>query len=85
MLAKLFGIPVIASNVGGVSEIVNNSNGYLMNKSLDVNDVVKIISKHYQLTIDERNIKRKVAYNFWRNHYNGDKNYDEFINLISAL
>jgi glycosyltransferase involved in cell wall biosynthesis len=85
MEALSFGIPVIASNVGGVSEIVNNSNGYLMNKSLEVNDVVKIISKHCQLTTDERNIKRKVAYNFWINHYNGDKNYDDFINLISAL
>ena len=83
MEALSFGIPVIATNVGGVNEIVNNKNGYLLNKNLNVNDVVEIIYNHSKLTINERNFKRKIAYNFWENHYNSYKNYEDFINLIS--
>ena len=45
------GVPCIASNVGGVSEIINNNNGRLI-KSKNVNQIVEAIN-----SLDESNIK----------------------------
>jgi glycosyltransferase involved in cell wall biosynthesis len=43
MEAMFMGIPVIAKNVGGVSEIVNNLNGLLLNEPLENDFSEKII------------------------------------------
>jgi glycosyltransferase involved in cell wall biosynthesis len=62
MEAMSFGVPCIATMVGGNPEIVNNENGYLLPSLPSPNDVVKAIVDYDQLPIDLKNGKRKSAY-----------------------
>lgn len=82
MEALSFGIPVIATNVGGVSEIVNERNGYLINKNFDSNAICEIIEKYSEKTMTEKRDLKNNARQFWIQNYNANKNYT---NLCSEL
>lgn len=84
MEAQSFGIPVMATNVGGTKEIVNNKNGFLINVSLEPKHIANILidffsNKEIMLT------KRKKSFEMWENHYNADKNYALFCNELYKL
>ena len=82
MEAMSCSIPVIATNVGGTSEIVNNENGLLINKDVNINEVSMFIKKIYDLNKTGKKRFRKNAYNTWSRLYNADKNYSAFIKEI---
>src|SRR5690554_1577533 len=42
--AASFGIPILATNVGGIPEIVNSKTGWLIDENYDTNDTAKIIN-----------------------------------------
>lgn len=80
MEAFSFGIPAIATNVGGTSEIVNASNGFLVEREVDVATLGKMITNpdgNYYM-------KRKIAYDTWLQSYNAKVNFEEFINRIQS-
>jgi len=85
MEAMSFGIPAIATNVGGNSEIVNDENGFLIEAHPNAQTVADKIIKYYNLRLDEKNIKREFAYNTWKSKYNAEKNYSSFIHEILSL
>lgn len=85
MEAQSAGIPVLATNVGGTSEIVNNENGVLVNKDFNQEDVVYIIQKYLSSTEEEKQLKRKASYENWKKHYNAETNYTNFIQTILDL
>ena len=81
-----FGIPVIATNVGGVSEIViDGYNGYLIDSNSTSDDVSQIINKFYALNLNEINKLRNNAFLTWKKKFNADINYKLFINQIESL
>ncbi len=80
MEAMSCGIPIIATNVGGTSEIVNIDNGYLLSSNPRPMEVASKISEYYKLSIIEKNNKREAAYNTWKEKFNANKNYTKFIN-----
>lgn len=79
------GIPAIATNVGGTSELVNNENGILLKEHPTDIEVAKEIEIFYKL--DKKNLeeKRDQAYLTWQKKFNAEKNYTEFTKLISNL
>lgn len=79
MEAMSCSIPVIATNVGGTSEIVNNENGLLLNKNFEIGEVSNFIEKFNTLNIKDKETLRKSAYNTWTKLYYADKNYNNFI------
>jgi colanic acid/amylovoran biosynthesis glycosyltransferase len=79
MEAMSCSIPVIATNVGGTSEIVNNENGLLLKKSFEIGEVSKFIEKFYTLKIKEKETLRKNAYETWSESFDASKNYNNFI------
>ena len=85
MEAMSFGIPVIGTNVGGVSEIVNEDNGYLLSANPTSQEIVSVIEKFQQLSNEDKEKKRKAAYSTWENKYNADLNYSEFVERIVNL
>lgn len=85
MEAMSFGIPVLATNVGGTSEIVDNKNGILLSKTPSINEIYEAIKLIYNLQNKEYLNMRKAAYKAWERDYNAKKNYSKFINNILSL
>ncbi len=86
MEAMSFGIPCIATDVGGTSEIVDNKNGFLIDKDISSKKLSELIYYVYELSYEEYIQYRFSARNTWLNKYNSDKNYKKFISeLISEI
>ncbi|NRA10933.1 MAG: glycosyltransferase [Crocinitomicaceae bacterium] len=77
MEAMSFGIPVIATDVGGNCEIVNNENGIL----LEANPSVKKIKDAIESIVNDSS-KKQEAYRTWKENYDAEKNYKNFVQLI---
>lgn len=80
MEAMSFGIPVVATNVGGTSEIVNNENGVLLSENptpLEIKAAIEEVIAHPE--------KGEVAYKTWNEKYNAEKNYTEFVNQLKSI
>lgn len=81
MEATSFGIPVIATNVGGVCEIVNEETGFLIEKDFDVKELaLKIMNfKNSKNFVQLRNRARE----YWKEHFFSDTNYSVFLNQFN--
>ena len=79
MEAMAFKIPCIATNVGGVSEIISHSNGYLLPVNFSIDELKNIIVEHHQLTPENIEKKRESAFDTWRDLYDGKKNHKDLI------
>ena len=86
MEAMSFGIPVIATNVGGVSEIVEHEkNGILLDKNCTPNEIAAAITTFLNLSVEERTKYSEYAYNTWYEKFNAEKNYKEFVESVLSL
>jgi glycosyltransferase involved in cell wall biosynthesis len=84
MECQSFGIPVIATNVGGVNEIVfNGLNGFLLNGNPTIFDVSNAINTFVYNSSHES--LRTNSFNNWFHNYNANRNYDLFLEYISTL
>ena len=85
MEAMSFGIPCIATNVGGTSEIVvNGINGYLIDDEDDEYIAGKVDSIATMNAEDYRQL-RDAARNTWEQKFNAKKNYRVFIEEIKNI
>lgn len=82
MEAQSAGIPVLATAVGGTTEIVNNENGFLVEKDVNLKEVVSIIQNYLSSTDEEKQRKRNLSYENWKQNYNAETNYNEFVKLL---
>jgi glycosyltransferase involved in cell wall biosynthesis len=80
MEAISFGVPILATDVGGVSEIVNEETGFLMDETVtgkELYENIKLIMDNNLATK-----KRNSAKEFFTKHFNAENNYLEFIENI---
>lgn len=77
MEAISFDVPVVATNVGGTSEIVTKETGILLNS----NPSIEEISNAIQTVIKEELEPRA----YWDKEYNADKNYSAFADFLYYL
>ncbi len=83
MEATSFGIPVIATDVGGTSEIViDGKNGYLLDKNFKPLELSKMINMIATMKDDEYSTLRKNSRSIWENNYQAKVNYEKFANSI---
>lgn len=84
MEAMSCSIPVMASNVGGVSEIVNRENGILLDKKASYDTIAEtlhcVVNEKYLLAT-----KKSHARLFWDQHYNARHNYQAFAETLSEF
>lgn len=83
--ALAMGIPSIATNVGGMNEIVNENNGYLVDKDIEPLQVAKKIENHFKKTIEERQNTGNQAVNHWKQYFSAEDNSKEFVSLLCDL
>ena len=85
MEAQSFGIPVMATNVGGTSEIVNNDNGYLIESNDNIVDSMFFVLIKILQNKSIHNQKREKSLNNFLNNFSADKNYIEFTKIVKEL
>ena len=84
MEAQSFGVPVMATDVGGTSEIVNDENGVLLPEDPKVQEIA---NKMAVLLSDQNllNDKREQSRINWGKMYNADRNYSDFAKKLSKI
>lgn len=86
MEAMSFGIPALATDVGGVSEIViNGKTGFLLDQEVNPKDVAEVIEKVAEMDAEHYDAMRAEAKNMWGTFYSADINYPEFCKKILSL
>tara|TARA_B110001452_G_scaffold263086_1_gene264031 strand:+ start:1371 stop:2615 length:1245 start_codon:yes stop_codon:yes gene_type:complete len=85
MEAMSFGIPVIATDVGGTREVVNNKNGILLEANPLPREVARKINDFISLNQNEKSTKRRAAFETWKVKYSAKSNYNEFIDQVFSL
>lgn len=84
MEAMSASIPVLATNVGGVSEIVNNENGKLLNVNIKPQELANEICAFYNLPILKKLELREGAYNTFKQKYNAETNTLELVQMFKS-
>ncbi len=86
MEASSFGIPVIATYVGGVGEIVKNGyNGFLLNKDFLNKDLSACLKSIACMVDNDYQTLRKHAREMWEERYNSSVNYSKFVRILNEL
>lgn len=79
------GIPVLATRVGGVPEIVDDSVGGLLKKDITPKELGKKIEQYIQLPFDVKTKYRKKARKRWGRQYTAKKNYSKFVAYLKTV
>jgi len=86
MEAESFGIPIIATNVGGVKEILfNEINGLLIDDIYSVENIISAISKFLSFNSHTINEMRKSSRFIWNENYNAEINYRNFYSFLDSI
>lgn len=79
-----FGIPCLATDVGGTSDIVNNITGKLISKDFEAK--YGMVELEQLLLNFSRNLENRLAVReFWENNFMASKNYPEFFSSLSKI
>ncbi|MBL0309838.1 MAG: glycosyltransferase [Bacteroidetes bacterium] len=86
MEANSFGIPTIATNVGGVSEIIREGeNGFLLSRNCSPADIAFTIEKYALLPENAKQQMRDSAFHIWDQNFNAEINYPAFVESALIL
>lgn len=84
MEAFSFGIPAVATNVGGTSELVDERNGYLLSREFHPEQLARILELFYESSLGYQSEKAQAAYATWDQKYNATKNYKAFAEMLKG-
>lgn len=82
MEAISFGIPLMATNVGGCNEIVNSQTGILLERDFDFKEVAKLISDFERSTMNTLEFRKGVV-EFWSKAFCATENMKRFISNLN--
>lgn len=85
MEAFSFGIPCLATDVGGTSEIVNDTNGYLIHPDTQPNEIAEIIVRHSQKSKEALEQYRAAAFETWKCKFNAENNAETFARFLREM
>lgn len=79
-----FGIPIIGTAVGGISEMIDG-NGILLSTNPSQREVADSIQKMYCLDEDAYSRMRQRSYQIWEADYHQSKNCNKFVRILMNL
>lgn len=82
MEALSYGVPVIATDVGGVSEIVNDACGCLLNADSTASEIAQTLERFCELPEEEMAEKRAAAVRMWEKNFSAAENYARFAEQV---
>jgi glycosyltransferase involved in cell wall biosynthesis len=78
-----YGIPIITTNVGSISEIIDNQCGIIIDENPNIDTIITSFQSFISIGKDEKYIMRENAYKKWLDKFDQEKNwrifYDEVI------
>lgn len=84
MEALSFGIPVIAPDVNGIAEEVeNDSNGILLSEKAEAGEVADAIMKLLEASEKQKEVFRENAYQMWEQKFDKEKNVKKFMETLA--
>lgn len=83
MEAMSYEIPAIAPDVGEISDLVNESNGYLLCSDFSIDDIITGIDK--LLNDNRAGFYRKNAKKWITDNFNSNLNYPAFISKVEKI
>ena len=75
-----YGIPCLATRVGGAEEIINSNCGVLVDPALNYDEIMEGLK-----TIKGNLPMRHQAFLNWQNNYNVEKNFDDLWAFIGVI
>lgn len=85
MEVQSYGIPVIATDTGGVKEIVTEGTGSLLPVDFQPEELTALIRRYATLSDEETDTIRMNAYMNWTLNFNAAVNYSEFITRVNRI
>lgn len=85
MEAQAYSIPVIATDTGGLKEIISKDSGSLLPVNLSHEDLAREIEYYLNLTVTESEKLRVNSYNNWNSNFNAVSNYRKFITEVNRI
>lgn len=85
MEAISYGIPVIATDVGGTKEIVSTAVGTLLSENITAEIVYHALRDFYKSPSDIRLLLRESAYKSWQSKFNASDNLNKLFDAIDQL
>ena len=83
--AASFGLPIVATAVGGIPEIVSEANGILMGENPSAEEVAAALRKFCTLSPSEKAAKAEKKKKKWEQNFNSHNNSEKFIKLLEQL
>ncbi len=83
MEAFSYGIPALATDVGGTSEIVDETNGLIVDVNFSCFELASKIEEEFRSGQFLR--KRLSAYTTWLERFNADRNYSILVNKLKNI
>ncbi|WOC33613.1 MULTISPECIES: glycosyltransferase [Caproicibacterium] len=85
MEAYSYGVPVAATAVGGIPEMVNSGTGYLLSKNPEPQEIAEVIRAHRDASHTMRASLRLNARQLWFNSFHDKKNHEKFAKALLSL
>lgn len=86
MEALSVGVPILATNVGGVHELVENgSTGRLLSANPAAEEIAGAIIQHINLSVSKKKMLSENAFDIWNAKFNIEKNTGDFLKLLEEL
>lgn len=85
MESMSYGVPAIATDVGGTSEIVTPQTGFLIDKWFSNEDLLNMIITYLNLSEEEKDNLRVAALNLWKEQFDCEKNSISFLSWLSEV
>lgn len=85
MEAMSYGIPIIATSVGGVPEMLEGTSNFLLHETPKICEISQAIYTLFNMSEQQISDIRRQNYNTWNCKYNADRNYQEFVKKINNI
>lgn len=86
MEAISYGVPVIATDVGGTSEIVfPPCNGFLLKPDLNYKDIQNTLKKYIGMSVEQKECMRKQSIEIWREKFDSDVNLPNYFRKLVTM
>lgn len=86
MEAASFGVPILSTNVGGVSELVcDGFNGWLLDEDAEIGEFVRILDRFYDMEKSEREVYRNNIRQTWEKGFDASRSFRDFLSVPAVV